>query len=216
MATIVLADDHAVIRAGLRSLLETDHSFRVVGEAGDGLDVSQMVESLRPDVLVLDLMLPHLNGIEITREVVKHTPRTAVVILSMYGNENYVHEALKAGARAYVLKESTSDELVKAIKEALAGRLYLSSPLSEQALRAYAMMTSKDSLDPYDALSPREREVFQLAAQGHNNTAITELLHISRRTVEVHRSNMMAKLGLANQTELVKYAIRRNNPLANE
>jgi two-component system response regulator NreC len=211
MTTIVLADDHNVIRAGLRSLLEANRNFRVIGEASDGLEVAQMVESLRPDVLVLDLMLPHLNGIEITRDVVKRSPRTAVVILSMYGTENYVHEALKAGAKAYVLKESTSEDLVRAIKDAIAGRLYLSSPLSEQAIRAYIQMTSESSLDPYDALSPREREVFQMAAQGHHNTDIAELLHISRRTVEVHRANMMAKLGLNNQTDLVHYAIKRGN-----
>ena len=124
---IILADDHPVVRTGLRTLLQAHTDLEVIAEASDGLEACRLVESLKPDVLVLDLMLPHLSGIEVTRQVVKDSPRTAVVILSMYGSENYVHEALKAGAKAYVLKESTSDELVRAVREAAAGHASLAA-----------------------------------------------------------------------------------------
>ena len=209
MTTIVLADDHHVVREGLRSLLEAVTGFRVIGEIGDGLAVADMVERLRPDVLVLDLMMPGLNGSEITRRVRERSPRTQVVILSMYDSKGYVLEALEAGAMGYVLKASPSEELVRAIREVVAGRRYLSAPLSEYVIEAYVKKTQESKLDPYDTLTTREREVLGLAAEGHSSRIIADRLFISPRTVETHRSNLMHKLGLHTQTELVRYAIQR-------
>jgi two-component system response regulator NreC len=209
MTTIVLADDHHVVRQGLRSLLETEPDFSVVGETGDGLEAAQLAERLQPDVLVLDLMMPGLNGLEVTRQISQRSPRTHVVILSMHPNEAYVLEALRAGAAAYVLKESTSAELVRAVREAVAGRRYLSPPLSERAIEAYMQKAESAALDPYETLTTREREVLHLAAEGHTNAEIADRLFISRRTVETHRANMMRKLGLRTQTDLISYALRR-------
>jgi two-component system response regulator NreC len=209
MTTIVLADDHHVVRQGLRSLLEAEPDFSVVSEAGDGLEAAQLVERLQPDVLVLDLMMPGLNGLEVTRQVSQRSPRTHVVILSMHPNEAYVLEALRAGAAAYVLKESTSAELVRAVREAVAGRRYLSPPLSEHAIEAYMQKAESAALDPYETLTTREREVLHLVAEGHTNAEIAERLFISRRTVETHRANLMRKLGLRTQTALISYALQR-------
>lgn len=207
--TIMLADDHPVVRLGLRTLLEKEQDFRIVGEADDGLRTIEMVKSLHPDVLILDLMMPGMNGIEATRLARQYSPATHVIILSMFSNEAYVVETLKNGASGYVLKDSTGTSLVQAIREVLAGRRYLSPPLTEQAIEAYMQMTETTSLDPYENLTGREREVLQMAAEGYSNAEIAGRLSISPRTVEVHRANMMHKLGLKNQTELVLYAIRR-------
>jgi len=209
MTTIVLADDHHLVRQGLRSLLEAEPDFSIVGETGNGLEAAQLVERLRPDVLVLDLMMPGLNGLEVTRQVSQRSPRTHVVILSMHPNEAYVLEALRAGAAAYVLKESTSAELVRAVREAVAGRRYLSPPLSERAIEVYMQKAESATLDPYETLTAREREVLHLAAEGHTNAEIADRLFISRRTVETHRANLMRKLGLRTQTDLLSYALRR-------
>jgi DNA-binding NarL/FixJ family response regulator len=209
VTTIVLADDHHVVRQGLRSLLEAEPDFSVVGEAGDGLEAAQLIERLQPDVLVLDLMMPGLNGLEVTRQVSQRSPRTHVVILSMHPNEAYVLEALRAGAAAYVLKESTSAELVRAVREAVAGRRYLSPPLSERAIEAYMQKAESAALDPYETLTAREREVLHLVAEGHTNAEIAERLFVSRRTVETHRANLMRKLGLRTQTDLISYALRQ-------
>lgn len=209
MTTIVLADDHHVVRQGLRSLLEAEPDFSVVGEAGDGVGAAQLVERLRPDVLVLDLMMPGLNGLEVTRQVSRRSPQTHVVILSMHANEAHVLEALRSGAEAYVLKESTSAELVHAVREAVAGRRYLSPPLSERAIEVYMQKAESIALDPYETLTAREREVLYLVAEGHTNTEIADRLFISRRTVETHRAKLMRKLGLRTQTDLISYALRR-------
>jgi DNA-binding NarL/FixJ family response regulator len=209
MTTIVLADDHHVVRQGLRSLLEAEPDFSVVGETGDGLEATQLVERLQPDVLVLDLMMPSLNGLEVTRQVSQRSPQTHVVILSMHANEAHVLEALRAGAAAYVLKESTSAELVRAVHEAIAGRRYLSPPLSERAIEVYMQKAEPAALDPYETLTAREREVLHLVAEGHTNAEIADRLFISRRTVETHRANLMRKLSLRTQTDLISYALRR-------
>jgi two-component system response regulator NreC len=207
--TIVLADDHRVVREGLRALLEAEPHFRVVGEAGDGLEVVRLVERLRPDVLVLDMMMPALNGIEVARQVKKRSPKTHVVILSMHKDESYVVEALKNGASAYVLKDSSADELLKAVREAIAGRRYLSPPLSDSAIEAYADRSGGAAMDPYESLSTREREVLQLAAEGRTNPEMGKRLFISHRTVEIHRANMMKKLGLRSHADLIRYAVKK-------
>jgi DNA-binding NarL/FixJ family response regulator len=209
MTTILLADDHHVVRHGLRALLSAEQDFRVVGEVPDGLEVANLVERLKPDVLVVDLMMPGLNGLEVTRQVRQRTAHTRVVILSMHANEGYVLEALRNGASAYVLKDSSSADLIHAVREVAAGRRYLSPPLSEHAMEAYLNKAINTPPDPFDTLTTREREVLHLAAQGHTNTEIGTRLSISPRTAEIHRANLMRKLTLRTQTDLIRYAIRR-------
>jgi len=209
VTTIVLADDHQVVRHGLRVLLESEPNFRIVGEASDGLEAIDLVERQQPDIVVLDLMMPGLNGLEVARQSSHRSPRTNVVILSMYNNEAYVLEALRAGAKAYVLKASTSDELVRAIREVVAGRRYLSPPLSERAIQAYSQKAESAAVDAYETLTTREREILQLAAEGCTNAEIATRLSISPRTAETHRANLMRKLGLHSHTDLIRYALRR-------
>ena len=209
MTTIVLADDHHVVRKGMRAVLEAEPDFNLVGEASDGLETVQLAEHLRPDVLVLDLMMPGLNGIEVARQVGKRSPQTRVLILSMHANEDYVLEALRNGATGYVLKDTGMAELVKAVREVAAGRRYLSPVLAERAIDAYVRQTQESTLDRYETLTDREREVLHLAAEGLANAEVADRLSISPRTAESHRSNMMRKLGLRTQTDLVLYALRR-------
>ena len=208
MTNIIIVDDHAVVRESLKKLLESESDFKVIGEIGEGLEALRAVEQLQPDVTVVDLMLNGMNGIEVTRQIVKRSPKTAVVILSMYGNDEYVFEALRAGAKAYVLKDSTSDELVKAIREATVGHRYLGPPLSERTIETYAKKVESSGIETNDILTSREREVLYMASQGLTNVDIAERLFISRRTVEVHRSSMMQKLGLKTQTDLIRYALQ--------
>jgi two-component system response regulator NreC len=209
MTTIVLADDHLVVRKGMRLLLEAEQDFALVGEAEDGLEAVDLVERLRPDVLVLDLMMPGLNGIEVTRQALKRSPHTKIVILSMHGNDEYVLEALRNGATGYVLKDAGADELVEAVRAVSGGERYLSPELAERAIDAYVRQTEETTLDRYETLTDREREVLHLAADGLTNVEIAARLSLSPRTVENHRANMMRKLGVVNQTELVRYAIKR-------
>jgi two-component system response regulator NreC len=206
--TVVLADDHKVVRQGLRAILEAERDLRVIGEAGSGLEAIRLVERLRPNVVVLDLMIPELNGLEVTRQLKKRLPKSRIVILSMHSHESYVVEALKNGAAGYVLKDSSADELIKAVREAAVNRRYLSPPLSDLAVDAYLHQAGALA-DSYESLTSREREVLQLAAEGLTNTAIGKRLFISARTVEVHRAHMMAKLGLHNQTDLIRHALKR-------
>jgi len=203
---LLLVDDHPIFRQGLRLLLETEPEFTIVGEAGDGLEAVRLVERLHPEVVVIDLMMPVLNGLEVTRQVCS---LTRVVILSMHANEAYVVEALQNGAYAYILKDSTAADLVEAIHTVMLGRRYLSPPLSERAIEAYIQKTHSSTLDPFDTLTTREREVFHLVAQGYSNNEVSEQLSISSRTVEIHRANLMRKLKLHNQTDLIRYAIKR-------
>lgn len=207
--TIVLADDHPVVRVGIRNLLETEPGFEVIGEVADALQVIPSVEALKPDVLVLDLIMPGLSGLEITRRLSQSHPQTRIVVLSMHSNEAYVIEALRNGASGYVLKGSEAGELVQAIREVLACGRYLSPPLSERAIEMYIEKAAGAPLDPYETLSKRERDVLHLAAEGHTSTEIASRLFISARTVESHRFNLMRKLGLRTQTDLVRYALRR-------
>lgn len=206
---IVLADDHPVVRHGVRSLLQSDADLAVVGEASDGIETVQMVEKLQPDVLVVDLMIPGLNGLEITRQVRQRYPATRVIILSMHANEPYVLEALKNGASGYVLKDSSGTDLIQAIRLVASGQRYLSPPLSERAVEAYMMKSHEGPSDAYEGLTDREREVLHLAAEGLSNPDIANRLSISPRTVETHRANLMRKLGLKTQTDLIRYALKR-------
>jgi two-component system response regulator NreC len=207
--TLVVADDHQIVRQGLCALLRTEPDFRVVGEAADGIETLRLVERLHPDVLVLDLMMPGLGGLETARQTVRLSPRTRTVVLSMHSNESYVVESLRAGAVAYVLKESGVDELIRAVREAAAGRRFLSPAISQDALEVYMRKADKPARDPYETLTVREREVFHLTAEGQSGVAVAERLFISPRTVESHRANLMRKLGLRNHKELIRYAAQR-------
>ena len=209
ITNIVLVDDHQVVRDGLRSMLQAQDDFKLVGESEDGSDAIRKVQQLRPDVLVLDLVLRGVQGLEVLRQVHKESPRTRVVVLSMHSDLAYVREALHNGAAAYVLKSAPSSEVVKAIREAMSGNRYLAPPLSEDEVEVYDRQLGSGRVDLYETLTTREREVCQLAAQGFTNNEIADRLFIGRRTVETHRASMMHKLSLKNQAELVQFAMRR-------
>jgi DNA-binding NarL/FixJ family response regulator len=208
MISLVLVEDHAVVRQGLRALLAAEPDVQIVGEAGDGLAGAKLVNRLRPDVLVLDLMLPGLPGLEVLPAVRQSSPETRIVVLSMHADEAYVLSALQAGAVGYVLKRSGSAELLAAIRAAASGHRYLSPPLSEMAVQAY-VERSRATPDPYRTLTAREREVLLLMVQGLTSHEIAGRLVLSHRTVEMHRSRLMHKLGLDNRTDLIRFAIRR-------
>jgi two-component system, NarL family, response regulator NreC len=209
MISILLADDHPVVRRGLRALLEAEPDFRVVGEAGDGLEAIRLVEELRPQVLILDLIMPGVGGLEATRQVTQRFPATRIVILSMHSNEAYVLEALRNGVSGYVLKGAGSRELLQAVRTVVAGGRHLSPPLSERAVEAYVEKAKSAPFDPVGDLTTREREVLALAAMGQSSADIAARLGISPRTAETHRANLMGKLGLHSQTDLVRFAIRQ-------
>jgi two-component system response regulator NreC len=214
--TILLADDHRIVRQGLRALLKAEPELLVVGEAANGLETLRLMEQLQPDVLVLDLMMPGLDGFKVIRQVTRKHPRTRIVVLSMHANEAYVQEALQAGAYAYVLKESSADELAQAIRAVTSGSRFLSPPISEQVLKAYSERARSAPLDPYGTLTAREREVLRLTVAGRTGAEISKHLFISRRTVESHRTNMMRKLGLRNLKELISYSVRRDELFAQQ
>ncbi len=207
--TIILADDHRIVRQGLHALLKAESDFNVIGEAGDGLEALEMVKKLNPDVAVLDLMMPGLNGLEVARQISKQTQHTKVIILSMYDDEGFVLEALSNGVSAYVLKDAGSTDLIKAVREVRDGHRFLSSPLSDRAIEVYEHLTKSGKMDKYETLTTREREVLQLSAEGRTNSEIAERLGISVRTSETHRSNVMHKLGVHTQADLTRYAIKR-------
>lgn len=207
--TLVLADDHQIVRQGLRAILRGEGDIELVGEAARGDEAIHLVERLQPDVLVLDLMLPDMNGLEVTRRLSAKSSRTRVVILSMHANEAYVVEAMRAGANAYVLKEASATELLQAIHSAADGQRFLSSSISERAISNYLEKAEGAPLDPYHTLTGREQEVLQLTADGLSGTEISERLHISPRTVETHRANLMRKLRVRNQKELIRYTMQR-------
>lgn len=208
MPTIVIADDHELVRYGVRALLRSDSEVRIVAEASNGIDALRMVEQHHPDILILDIGMPMMGGIEVTREVSRISRRTQTIILSMHAAESYVVEALRNGAAGYVLKDSHSSELLDAIRHVRAGRRYLSASVSQRAIDAY-LENIQTELDPYETLTARERQIFLLIAEGLSNAEIAERLYISARTVESHRANLMKKLGLKSHTELIVMAVRR-------
>lgn len=206
--TVLLVDDHPMIRQGLRNLVSSEDDFQIVGEAGDGVEALQKIELTRPDVLIVDMMMPNLNGLEVLLQVKRLSPGTRTIVFSMQSAEPYVVEALRAGADGYLLKETGPGELIAAIHSVLRGDRYLSESLSEK-LAAKGGSVENAPLDLYQSLTTREREILQMAAEGRSSTEIGLKLGISPRTVELHRSRFMKKLGLRNQGELVRYAIRR-------
>ena len=207
--TLVLADDHPIVRHGLRMVLEAEPDFQVLGEVADGLLVLETVQRLRPDVLILDVMLPGRNGLQIVRQVAEVSPQTRTVMLSMYSAEAYILEALRSGAMGYVLKSASANLLVEAVRTVLNGRRYLSPPFSERAIELYVQRTDTGTLDVYDTLTKREAEIFRWIAQGYKNAEISSQLSISPRTVEVHRARIMQKLDISSPRELIRFALQR-------
>jgi len=207
--TVLLADDHPIVRHGLRHLLEGEPELRIVGEASDGLQAVQLAEKFKPNVLIVDIMMPDLNGLEVLRQVKERSPATCSIVLSMQSADVYVVEALKAGALGYVLKETGPSELLNALRQVLRGQRYLSPRISERLIDVLIQTTEKAPADPYQTLTNREREILQMASAGLSASEIAKRLSISPRTAELHRGRMMNKLGLHNQTELIRYALKR-------
>jgi len=214
--SIVLADDHNIVRQSLRALLENVSDFEIVGEADDIDTAVEIVKDKKPSVLVLDLMMKGMSSLRVIRQIRNYSPETNIVILSMYDNESYIIESLRAGAKSYVLKGSMAEELIRAIREVAAGHRYLGLPISERAITNFIQNADVSDFDLYETLTNREREVLHMVAQGYTNVEIAEKLYVSPRTVEVHRSNMMRKLRLKNHTQLVQFALERKILLTNE
>lgn len=206
--SLILAEDHHLVRQGLVLLLRAEPDFRILGEAGDGPEALRLVERLCPDILILDQMMPGLTGIEVARQVHRRHPCIGIIILSMFADQAFVLEARRAGALGYVLKCADPRELVTAVRAVHAGRVYLSPPLSEDALEQYARKMESPVLAQTKGLTPREHEVLPLVAEGLTSAEIAARFGISQRTVEVHRARLMRKLHLRNQTELVHFAVR--------
>jgi two-component system, NarL family, response regulator NreC len=212
MATvrILLADDHSLLREGLRLLLERQPAFAVVGEAGDGREAVRLAEELHPDVVVMDIAMPELNGIEATLRIVNGLPRTSVLILSMHHDESYVARALKAGARGYLLKDSLKADLLNAVTAVTQGRSFFSPKVSRILQEDYMRkLTGGDVEDSFDLLTDREREILQLVAEGKTNKEVASRLGLSVHTVDTHRGNILQKLNLHSVPELILYAVRK-------
>jgi two-component system response regulator NreC len=207
---VLIADDHTLFRAGLRALFASEGDIEVVGEAANGEEAVRCALELRPEVVVMDLMMPIMNGIEATRELKSKLPGVKVLVLSMYDDEEHVQRLLASGASGYMLKKATSDELVRALREVVAGGIPLDPSVAAKVVKDYVRrVQGEEEPSQNSELTPRELEVLKLIAQGHSNHAIAEQLGLSRKTVDVHRANLMRKLDLHTVTELVKFALRR-------
>jgi DNA-binding NarL/FixJ family response regulator len=207
---ILLADDHTVMRRGLRLLLEQQPDFQVVGEADDGRQAVELAATLHPSVAVLDIGMPLLNGIEATRQIIAADPAIAVVVLSMHSDESYVLRALKAGAKAYLLKNSAEADLIQAVHAVAGGKSFFSPAIGRTLLEDYMRQVAKKEVeDSYDLLTPREKEILQLVAEGKTNKEVANILKLSLYTVESHRGNILEKLNLHSVPELILYAVRK-------
>jgi len=207
---ILLADDHTVVRDGVRALIERQPDMAVVGEAADGRECVRMAEEQSPDVVVMDIAMPNMNGIEATRRVLAANPRTEVVILSMHHDESYVLRSLKAGAKGYLLKDSLRSDIIEAIRAVTQGRSFLTRKVSRIMQEDYVRQLERRNLDDsYQLLTDREREVLQLVAEGRTNKEVANLLNVSLTTVETHRTHILQKLGLHSIPELILYAVRK-------
>ena len=208
MIRVLIAEDHLMVRAGIRALLEKAGDIHVLGEASNGQEAIEMVEKLQPDVLIMDIMMPRLNGIQAAENMRGSRYRTHILLLSMYSDESLVHQALQSGVRGYVLKSSVSDELLWAVRAVAAGKTYLSSPISEIVVESALSPRPIAGNDPISSLSPREKEILQLIAEEHTSGEIAKLLFISEKTVEKHRARLMEKLNVRNLAGLVRLAIK--------
>jgi len=207
---IVVADDHTLFRQGLRRVVEEEPGWEVVAEASDGAEAARLTLELEPHVAILDIAMPRLNGIEATRQIVRRLPEVRVLIVSMYSDEVYITQALQAGARGFMLKDCADTDLVRAVKDLTIGKSFFSPTVTKVVLDDYVrQLTARGITDRFETLSEREREVFQLIAEGHSNKAIAGLLHVSPGTVETHRAHIMEKLDVHSVAEIVLYAVRR-------
>lgn len=205
---VFLADDHRMVREGFRLLLETQPDIKVVGEAGSGRDAVRQITKLGPDVALMDIAMPELNGIEATQQIHETCPSTKVIILSMYSTSQHISRAFKAGARGYILKESAGDDVIKAVRIVHAGKVFLCNEISEVVVGDYIHKgESQEVDDPLSRLSSREREILQLLVEGKSNSRIAELLYLSPKTIETYRSHLMQKLDISDLPSLVKFAI---------
>lgn len=210
MTTVLLADDHGVVRKGLRFILEQEPDLQVAGEAGDGREAVRLARELEPDVIVMDIAMPQLNGIDATAQIVKQNPRTNVLVLSMHNDETYLLRALEAGARGFLLKDTAEEDLVRAVRVAAQGKPFFSPAIAQALLEDYMRnLQQRNQQDSYSLLTDREKEVLQLLAEGRSNKEVAQLLNLSVYTVETHRTRIMQKLDLHNTAELVLYAVRK-------
>jgi DNA-binding NarL/FixJ family response regulator len=205
---VLIADDHQIVREGLRSMLEKEPEIRVVGEAEEGRTTLRLARELTPDVIIMDVAMPDLNGIEATRQIIAEFPTINVIALSMHDDRRFVLNMIKAGAKGYLLKDSAFKELAKAIRAVVANKTYLSSEIADIVVKDYLAAATSDESSVFTMLTPREREVLQLIAEGKTTNQTAEHLHISIKTVETHRTQIMAKLKVKGIAELTKYAIR--------
>ncbi len=215
---IVIAEDHTILRAGLIALLSSDDEFEIVGEAGDGREAIRCVETLKPDLLLIDLSMPRMNGMDAIRDIKKRFTHTRIIALTVHNTEEYILATLQAGADGYVLKDATHDELVLAIRSVFNGKTYLSPSVSEKVIAGYLEGRKQlKTTSSWDTISQREREVLKLIAEGYKNKEIAEDLCISLKTVEKHRANLMKKLDLHNTAALTVYAVEKGlvSPLPN-
>ena len=209
--TVLLADDHAVVRKGLRFLLNESQYVEVIAEAADGREAVSLAQSSRPDLVIIDIQMPNLNGIDAAAQIIKDRPETAVIILSMYSDESYILRALNAGAKGYLLKDSVETDILAAVRAVTGGKPFFSPAITQTLLEDYMrLMTQQGVQDSYDLLTDREKEVLQLLAQGKTNKEVANILDLSVYTVEGHRGNLMQKLKLRNTAEIVLYAVRKN------
>lgn len=207
---LLLGDDHTLVRQGLRKILEARPEWEVIAEVGDGREAIRQTVALKPDVAVLDVGMPLLNGIDATQQIVKRVPETRVLVLSMHSDEAYVTRAMQAGASGYMLKDSLGEELIKGVELVASGQAYFSPSIARLMLDDYTRLVSgKNVVDRYETLSAREREIFQLIAEARTSKEVAELLEISPATVETHRARILQKLDIHNTAELVLYAVRR-------
>ncbi len=207
---VLLADDHGVVRKGLRFLLERQPGMEIVGEAGDGREAVRLAETTDPDIAIMDIAMPLLNGIEATAQMVKRNPRVGVIILSMHSDEDYLLSALNAGARGYLLKDSAEVDLVRAIQAVHKGTPFFSPEIAKTMLEDYMRFLQQRNLqDSYELLTDREKEVLQLLAEGKSNKEVAAILDVSVYTVDTHRMHLMQKLNLHNTAEIVLYAVRK-------
>jgi len=207
---ILVADDHGIVRKGLRFLLERQSGMEVVGEASDGREAVRLCEELSPNIVIMDVAMPQLNGIDATAQVVRHNSGIGIIILSMHADESYLVRALSAGAKGYLLKDSAEVDLVRAVQVVAQGRPFFSPQIAQSLLEDYVKTLQQRGLqDSYDLLTDREREVLQLLAEGKSNKEVASILELSTYTVETHRTNLMHKLNLHNTAEIVLYAVRK-------